>query len=73
MVLIERSMPLYERMALFSISEVAVVTCTRDGMNLLPYEVRGTVVCGRGRRLALWRHTSAQIGVLWAPTHPKPP
>lgn len=40
-VLIERAMPLHERMALFTVAEVAVVTATRDGMNLLPYEVRG--------------------------------
>ena len=47
-VLIERALALHERMALFSIAEVAVVTCTRDGMNLLPYEY---VVCRQAGRL----------------------
>ena len=35
-------MPLYERIALYSIADVAVVTATRDGMNLMPYEY---IVC----------------------------
>ena len=38
-------MPLYERAALYSIAECAVVTATRDGMNLVPYEY---VVCRQG-------------------------
>lgn len=33
-------MPLHERIALYSIADCAVVTCTRDGMNLVPYEAR---------------------------------
>lgn len=37
-VLLERSVPLYERVALLSIADCVVVTATRDGMNLLPYE-----------------------------------
>mmetsp|Transcript_6377 Transcript_6377/g.19782 ORF Transcript_6377/g.19782 Transcript_6377/m.19782 type:complete len:833 (-) Transcript_6377:104-2602(-) len=35
---IERHVPLHERMAFYSVSDVAVVTATRDGMNLVPYE-----------------------------------
>ena len=38
-------MPLYERIALYSIADVAVVTATRDGMNLVPYEY---IVCRQG-------------------------
>ncbi len=37
--------PLYERAALYSIADCAVVTATRDGMNLVPYEY---VVCRQG-------------------------
>uniref|UniRef100_A0A061RG97 Trehalose 6-phosphate synthase/phosphatase n=1 Tax=Tetraselmis sp. GSL018 TaxID=582737 RepID=A0A061RG97_9CHLO len=37
-VLIERSVPLYERIAYYSIADVVVVTALRDGMNLVPYE-----------------------------------
>lgn len=37
-VWLERPVPLYERLALYSIGDVAVVTATRDGMNLMPYE-----------------------------------
>lgn len=38
-------MPLHERMAFYSIADCAVVTATRDGMNLVPYEY---VVCRQG-------------------------
>lgn len=37
-VWLERSVPLYEKIALYSIADVAVVAATRDGMNLVPYE-----------------------------------
>mmetsp|Transcript_34490 Transcript_34490/g.97716 ORF Transcript_34490/g.97716 Transcript_34490/m.97716 type:complete len:872 (+) Transcript_34490:312-2927(+) len=37
-VLIERSVPLHERIAYYSIADVVVVTALRDGMNLVPYE-----------------------------------
>ena len=37
-VWLERPVPLYERIALYSVADVAVVTATRDGMNLVPYE-----------------------------------
>ena len=37
--------PLYERIALYSVADVAVVTATRDGMNLVPYEF---MVCRQG-------------------------
>lgn len=39
---LERNVPLYERIAYLSAADAAVVTATRDGMNLLPYEY---VVC----------------------------
>lgn len=41
-VWLERPVPLYERVALYSIADVVVVTATRDGMNLVPYEY---IVC----------------------------
>eukprot|EP00887_Chlorella_sp_A99_P001749 scaffold19.g1749.t1 len=44
-VWLARSVPLYERIALYSIADVVVVTATRDGMNLVPYEY---VVCRQG-------------------------
>ncbi len=44
-VWLERPVPLYERIALYSIADVAVVTATRDGMNLMAYEY---VVCRQG-------------------------
>lgn len=44
-VWLERPVPLYERIALYSIADVAVVTATRDGMNLMPYEY---IVCRQG-------------------------
>ena len=40
-------MPLYERIALYSVADVAVVTATRDGMNLVPYEY---IVCRQGMK-----------------------
>ena len=44
-VWVERPVSLYEKIALYSIADVAVVTATRDGMNLVPYEY---VVCRQG-------------------------
>ena len=42
--------PLYERIALYSVADVAVVTATRDGMNLVPYEY---IVCRQGMKARL--------------------
>lgn len=42
---LERHVPLHERIAFFSVADCAVVTATRDGMNLVPYEY---VVCRQG-------------------------
>jgi len=42
---LERHVPLHERIAFYSVADVAVVTATRDGMNLVPYEY---VVCRQG-------------------------
>ncbi|KAJ7541717.1 hypothetical protein O6H91_10G072800 [Diphasiastrum complanatum] len=44
-VLLERIVPLYERIAFYSIAECCVVTALRDGMNLIPYEY---IVCRQG-------------------------
>ena len=53
-VWLERPVPLYERIALYSVADVAVVTATRDGMNLMPYEYivarQGPEVRGAGGR-----------------------
>lgn len=45
LVWFDRPVPLYERIALYSISDAAIVTATRDGMNLVPYEY---IVCRQG-------------------------
>ena len=45
-VWLERSVPLYERIALYSVADVEVVAATRDGMNLVPYEY---IVCRQGQ------------------------
>mmetsp|Transcript_7436 Transcript_7436/g.16134 ORF Transcript_7436/g.16134 Transcript_7436/m.16134 type:complete len:857 (+) Transcript_7436:209-2779(+) len=42
---LERHVPLHERMAFYSVADCAVVTATRDGMNLVPYEY---IVCRQG-------------------------
>ena len=49
-VWLERSVPLYERIALYSVADVAVVAATRDGMNLVPYEY---IVCRQGQPVSL--------------------
>lgn len=40
-----RPVPLHERIALYSVADIAVVTATRDGMNLAPYEY---ITCRQG-------------------------
>lgn len=56
-VLIERSVPMYEKIAYYSVADVVVVTAIRDGMNLVPYEY---IVSRQARPLCLWmcRHPS---------------
>jgi hypothetical protein len=44
-VWVERPVSLCEKIALYSTADVAVVTATRDGMNLVPYEY---IVCRQG-------------------------
>ena len=44
-VWLDRPVPLYERVALYSVADCALVTCVRDGMNLVPYEY---TVCRQG-------------------------
>lgn len=48
-VWLQRTAPLYERVALYTVADVVVVTATRDGMNLVPYEY---VVCRQGAAAA---------------------
>ena len=62
-------MPLYERIALYSVADVALVTATRDGMNLVPYEY---IVCRQGmkarraaRRPAMRREEHGGTGAAW--------
>jgi len=43
---LERAVPLHEKIALLSVATCCVVTATRDGMNLLPYEY---IVCRQSR------------------------
>lgn len=47
-VWLERPVPLYERIALYSVADCVVVTATRDGMNLAPYEY---IVCRQGAQV----------------------
>ncbi|KAG1367776.1 putative alpha,alpha-trehalose-phosphate synthase [UDP-forming] 7 [Cocos nucifera] len=44
-MLVDRPVPIVERIAFYSIAECVVVTAVRDGMNLTPYEY---VVCRQG-------------------------
>ncbi|KAG0583631.1 hypothetical protein M758_3G151200 [Ceratodon purpureus] len=44
-VLLEKSVPLYERIAYYTIADCCVVTAVRDGLNLIPYEY---TVCREG-------------------------
>lgn len=44
-VLEERHVPLFERIAYYTIAECCVVTAVRDGLNLIPYEY---IVCREG-------------------------
>lgn len=44
-VLLERPVALYERIAYYTIAECCVVTAVRDGMNLIPYEY---IACREG-------------------------
>lgn len=43
--LVHRHVPLYERVAYYTIAECCVVSAVRDGMNLIPYEY---IVCRQG-------------------------
>ncbi|KAF6169283.1 hypothetical protein GIB67_013713 [Kingdonia uniflora] len=44
-VLIEHPIPLYEKVAYYSVAECCVVNAVRDGMNLVPYKY---IVCRQG-------------------------
>jgi Glycosyltransferase family 20 len=54
-VLIIRHVPLYERIAFYTIADVCVVTAVRDGMNLIPYEY---VICREGTANHASHHTT---------------
>lgn len=43
--LVQRHVPLYERVAYYTIAECCIVSAVRDGMNLIPYEY---IVCRQG-------------------------
>eukprot|EP00268_Persea_americana_P041066 TRINITY_DN4089_c0_g1_i6.p1 TRINITY_DN4089_c0_g1~~TRINITY_DN4089_c0_g1_i6.p1 ORF type:complete len:861 (+),score=155.98 TRINITY_DN4089_c0_g1_i6:313-2895(+) len=47
-VLIDRSVPLYEKVAFYVVAECCIVNAVRDGMNLVPYKY---VVCRQGTQL----------------------
>ena len=59
-VWVERPVSLYEKIALYSVADVAVVTATRDGMNLVPYEY---IVCRQGAPVSTLRAPFAQVRV----------
>lgn len=44
-VLVETHVPLFERIAYYTIAECCIVTAVRDGLNLIPYEY---IVCREG-------------------------
>lgn len=44
-VLIDRPLPFYERIAYYTVAECCMVTAVRDGMNLIPYEY---IICRQG-------------------------
>ena len=69
-VYLQRTAPLYERVALYAAADVVVVTATRDGMNLTPYEY---VACRQGAADAAAARGSAGGGGLGAPSAPPPP
>ena len=60
-VWLERPVPLYEKIALYSIADVAVVTATRDGMSLVPYEY---IVCRQGAPVSSCRGGRRVCGLL---------
>ena len=45
LILIERGVPLHERIAYYALADACVVTAVRDGMNLIPYEY---IACRQG-------------------------
>ncbi|KAF5203494.1 Alpha,alpha-trehalose-phosphate synthase [UDP-forming] [Thalictrum thalictroides] len=44
-ILIEHSVPLYEKIAYYAVAECCIVNAVRDGMNLVPYKY---IVCRQG-------------------------
>mmetsp|Transcript_2058 Transcript_2058/g.5209 ORF Transcript_2058/g.5209 Transcript_2058/m.5209 type:complete len:929 (+) Transcript_2058:1462-4248(+) len=55
---LERHVPLHERMAFYSVADCVVVTATRDGMNLVPYEY---IVCRQGPDAAAATETEPAV------------
>jgi len=67
-VWVERPVSLCEKIALYSIADVAVVTATRDGMNLVPYEY---IVCRQGAPVSsLSWLTSSCLYASYTESHP---
>ncbi|CAM6098164.1 unnamed protein product [Calypogeia fissa] len=58
-VLLERNVPLYERIAYYAIADCCVVTPVRDGMNLIPYEY---IVCREGSAFLESETQMPQVG-----------
>ena len=57
-VWLDRPVPLYEKIALYSVADVAIVTATRDGMNLVPYEY---IVCREGPEVSQFQKFSRSV------------
>lgn len=65
---VEQAVPLHDRLAYFAVANAVVVTATRDGMNLVPYEY---IVCRQGTPgLA---HRTSMLVVSGAPFPIPPP
>lgn len=58
----ERPVPLHDRLALFSLAHCVVVTATRDGMNLVPYEY---IVCRQGAPGLQQRTSTLVVSGTW--------
>eukprot|EP00897_Mesotaenium_endlicherianum_P000952 jgi/Mesen1/10858/ME000093S10382 len=61
-VLLERHVPLYERIAFYTLADCCIITAVRDGMNLVSYEY---IVCRQGNDAQV--ATSSAAGVRGGP------
>lgn len=65
---VEQAVPLHDRLAYFAMANAVVVTATRDGMNLVPYEY---IVCRQGTPGL--QHRTSMLVVSGAPLPPAQP